>query len=178
MEDLASISNAFYCFLQLFPDMETKTEKAITVNSLVCLLKALEGQRTTVELRNENSVRGWIVHVDCHMNTRMENCVFTKLDGTRERFDNFFVLGKQIRFVHIPDKVDIISAIYGQLRKYNHKSEFGQQKKVVDHKKRKLLKKLARKSDKSSNDDSVVEATVSASFDSLTLQQPAENAST
>ena len=124
--------------------METKNEKAKVVNSLVCLLKALKGWRTTVELRNEHTVRGRITHVDCHMNTRMERCVFTRLNGSQEHFENFFVLGKNIRFVQIPDGVDMLSAICGQIKKYNTESGSGKQKKITDHTKRKLLKRLSR----------------------------------
>ena len=42
----------------------TGQEKFYSCNTLVCLLQALRGHRTTVELRNEAEVHGTIDNVD------------------------------------------------------------------------------------------------------------------
>ena len=124
--------------------MATLRERVVSINSLVCLLKAMQGWRTTIELRNENSVTGDVITVDFHMNTRMENCVFQKLDGSREQFDDFFVLGKNIRFVHIPDRMDIMRAVQAQVNAFNREMKRNRQPKRTDKKKRGLYEQLAR----------------------------------
>ncbi|XP_014669872.1 PREDICTED: U7 snRNA-associated Sm-like protein LSm10 [Priapulus caudatus] len=91
-------------------------EQAKSTNSLLCLLQALTTRVTTVELRNESSARGRIVNVDGFMNVQMGDVTFTTARGETRLFEYFYVQGKQVRFVHIPDNVDIIKAIEGQLR--------------------------------------------------------------
>ena len=129
-------------------EFETARDKALMINSLVCLLKAMEGWQTTIEFRNENSVRGTVVRVDAHMNADMEDCTFTTLDGTSTHFEQFFVQGKNIRFVHIPDEMNIMQAIFGQIGKFKKRLNERKVKTRVDHKKRKLLKKIAKAQEK------------------------------
>ena len=135
--------------------MDTLRERVSNVNSLVCLLKAMEGWTTTFELRNENSVTGSVVHVDFHMNTRLENCVFRKLDGTSERFDDMFVLGKNIRFVHIPDRMDIMRAVKSQVSKFNREMGLHRKSKRKDTKKRRFYRELAEKEGQDQTTDTV-----------------------
>ena len=47
--------------------MFTRREKLKCASSLVCLLQALAGQRTRLELRNEIEVTGTVVSVDSNM---------------------------------------------------------------------------------------------------------------
>lgn len=49
------------------PLMTTRTEQVKSCQSLVCLLQALSGTRTTIELRNEISIEGVVSSVDVHM---------------------------------------------------------------------------------------------------------------
>jgi len=84
-------------------------------NTLVCLLQALAGRKTTVELRNETAVEGKIVHVDGFMNTEMSGVVVTDRFGREQSFDRFHIHGKRIRFVHIPSDVNIGKAIEAQM---------------------------------------------------------------
>lgn len=79
-------------------------EKAVCTNSLICLLQALSGEITTVELRNESSATGLILGVDSSMNVFMSNVTYT--DERRQySLENFYIRGRNIRYVHIPDKV-------------------------------------------------------------------------
>ncbi|XP_037075754.1 U7 snRNA-associated Sm-like protein LSm10 [Pollicipes pollicipes] len=90
-------------------------EKFYSCNTLVCLLQGLKGYRTTVELRNEAEVFGTIASVDGFMNVTVEGATFTDPSGQRARFDAFFVHGRQIRYVQIPDEVSPLSVIQQQL---------------------------------------------------------------
>lgn len=91
-------------------------ERAITVKSLTCLLQAVVGNRTTIELRNETHVTGLIQHVDGYMNAEIVDAVLTTPSGAKYHFSNFFVQGRQIRFVQIPEHLDIVKAIENQIR--------------------------------------------------------------
>ena len=95
------------------------SEKFRSEQTLVCLLHACKGYKTTVDLRNESSIYGMIGHVDGFMNMKIMGATFTKVDGSVENFDEMFIQGNQIRFVHIPDEIDIRRAITEQLNVIN-----------------------------------------------------------
>ncbi|KAG7206838.1 hypothetical protein KM043_000742 [Ampulex compressa] len=83
---------------------------------LAILLKAVENERTTVDLRNEASIFGTVEQADAYMNIVMRDCVFTDPRGDSYDYDVFFVQARNIRYVHIPPKIRIIPAIQAQLR--------------------------------------------------------------
>lgn len=93
----------------------SQREKAKTYNSLIILLKGLETRVTTIDLRNECAVRGIVNTVDAEMNCQMSKVCFRSADGKEQRFDDFYVKGPNIRYVHIPDDMDILSTIKNQL---------------------------------------------------------------
>ncbi|KAK3083844.1 hypothetical protein FSP39_003977 [Pinctada imbricata] len=95
--------------------MTSEREKYLEKNTLICLLKALEGKETVIELRNENAVTGKIEHVDGFMNVSMSNVIFETYKGISREFESFFVQGQHIRYVHIPDEIDIRKAMEAQL---------------------------------------------------------------
>ncbi|XP_033741152.1 U7 snRNA-associated Sm-like protein LSm10 [Pecten maximus] len=91
--------------------MASDRERFKIRNSLICLLKAVEGKVTTVELRNESTVSGFVKHVDAYMNVTMTDVSFRNFKGKVSSFDHFFVQGVSIRFVQIPDEVDMRKAL-------------------------------------------------------------------
>lgn len=82
---------------------------------MLCLLKTVEGMKTTVEMRDEKVVTGLIKHVDGYMNITMEDVTFKSLKYEK-KFDKFFVNGKTIRYVHIPDEINMKSAMEMKLK--------------------------------------------------------------
>ena len=99
--------------------METPREKYFIANSMVCLLKAVEGMETTVELRDEKVVEGRIDSVDGFMNMNMTDVRLKfLLTGEEKKFDSFFINGKTIRYVHIPDEVDMKRSMDKVLKRY------------------------------------------------------------
>ena len=84
-------------------------------NTLVCLLRGIVGRRTVVELRNETSVTGRIESVDDCMNTTLSDATFKTMDGHETKFTLFYVQGKNIRYVQIPDQVNMLKTIKWQL---------------------------------------------------------------
>ncbi|KFO12228.1 U7 snRNA-associated Sm-like LSm10, partial [Balearica regulorum gibbericeps] len=76
-------------------------------NSLVILLQGLHGHVTTVDLRDESTATGRVTNVDAFMNMRLAEVTFTDRQGTASHLDELFVTGRNVRYVHIPDEVDI-----------------------------------------------------------------------
>uniref|UniRef100_A0A1X7VC31 Sm domain-containing protein n=1 Tax=Amphimedon queenslandica TaxID=400682 RepID=A0A1X7VC31_AMPQE len=85
--------------------MATSSKKQ-SLRTLLCFLQGLQNCKTTVELRNEITIKGTIVNVDDKMNTTISGAEYKYLDGTVMNCENLFIQGSQIRYVHIPDDID------------------------------------------------------------------------
>lgn len=84
-------------------------------NTLAGLLKSLVNQYTTIDLRNESYVSGKIISADGNMNVEMTDVVFCDPRGNEYILENFFVLCRNIRYVHIPKKFNSLELIEKQL---------------------------------------------------------------
>lgn len=102
-------------------------ERTIAENSLVVLLQGLQGQVTTVELRDESSVRGRVINVDAFMNIRLEDVYYRDRRGRLARLQDMFVTGRNVRYVHIPDHMDIMKTIQGQLARIHRVRNFARE---------------------------------------------------
>ncbi|KAG7235319.1 hypothetical protein INR49_002776 [Caranx melampygus] len=105
--------------------MHSLRERIIAENSLVVLLQGLQGEVTTVDLRNESTARGRIVNVDGFMNVRMEEVLYHDGRGQLTQLQDLFITGRNIRYVHIPDHKDITKTIQDQLAKIHRARYFG-----------------------------------------------------
>ncbi|XP_066594720.1 U7 snRNA-associated Sm-like protein LSm10 [Prorops nasuta] len=83
---------------------ESNREKYLFYNSLAILIRAVENERTTVDLRNEASVFGTVEQADAFMNIVMKDCVFIDPRGDVFNYEKFFIHARNIRFVHIPPR--------------------------------------------------------------------------
>ncbi|XP_069695314.1 U7 snRNA-associated Sm-like protein LSm10 [Periplaneta americana] len=117
----------------------SRKEKHFMYNGLVCLVQGLEGKYTTVDLRNESSVTGKIEQVDGFMNIVMTEAVFIDAREREYPFDSFFIHARNIRYVHIPDKIQIVPTIKSQLKKIGYRAKQPGQESTW--KGRKLLKR-------------------------------------
>ncbi|KAF2897753.1 hypothetical protein ILUMI_08416 [Ignelater luminosus] len=79
-----------------------RKERFFFFNNLVSVVKGLEGQYTTIDLRNEACLTGKIVNVDGYMNVELEDVILYDPRGSELPFDSFFVSSRLIRYVHIP----------------------------------------------------------------------------
>nr|UWI80192.1 U7 snRNA-associated Sm-like protein LSm10 [Trichoplusia ni]UWI80193.1 U7 snRNA-associated Sm-like protein LSm10 [Trichoplusia ni]UWI80194.1 U7 snRNA-associated Sm-like protein LSm10 [Trichoplusia ni]UWI80195.1 U7 snRNA-associated Sm-like protein LSm10 [Trichoplusia ni] len=104
----------------------TSKEKFNYHNTLLCLVQAMQGKNTTVDLRNDSYICGLVVAVDGYMNMTFENAVYCDPQGNEYHFDNLFIQSRNIRYVHIPETTSILSAI---------KREIGGSKKRIPDKK-------------------------------------------
>lgn len=100
-------------------------ERTIAENSLVILLQGLHGRVTTVDLRDESTATGRVTNVDAFMNVRLAEVTYTDRQGAVSHLDEFFVTGRNIRYVHIPDEVDIRTTIEQQLETIHRIRYFG-----------------------------------------------------
>ncbi|XP_066525804.1 U7 snRNA-associated Sm-like protein LSm10 [Hoplias malabaricus] len=101
-------------------------ERTIAENSLVILLQGLHGEVTTVELRDESSARGRVLNVDAFMNVRLEDVLYRDRRGRVSELADLFINGRNVRYVHIPDHMDITDTIQTQLDKIHHVRNFAE----------------------------------------------------
>lgn len=102
-------------------------ERTIAENSMVVLLQGLQGEVTTVDLKNESTARGRVVNVDAFMNIRLEDVLYRDRRGRLTQLQDLFVTGRNVRYVHIPDHVDIIKTIQSQLAKIHRVRNFARE---------------------------------------------------
>nr|CAD7410004.1 unnamed protein product [Timema cristinae]CAD7426769.1 unnamed protein product [Timema monikensis] len=82
-----------------------RRERYNLYNGMVCLIQALKGKFTMIDLRNECTVSGKIDEVDGFMNVTMTAAIFTDARGDHYPLESFYVQARNIRYVHIPDEV-------------------------------------------------------------------------
>ncbi|XP_034401032.1 U7 snRNA-associated Sm-like protein LSm10 [Cyclopterus lumpus] len=99
-------------------------ERTIAENSMVVLLQGLQGEVTTVDLRNESTARGRVVNVDAFMNVRLEDVLYRDRRGKLTKLQDLFITGRNVRYVHIPDHVDIMKTMQSQLAKIHRVRNF------------------------------------------------------
>ncbi|KAF6719936.1 U7 snRNA-associated Sm-like protein LSm10 [Oryzias melastigma] len=99
-------------------------ERTIAENSMVVLLQGLQGEVTTVDLRDESSARGLVLNVDAFMNIRLKDVLFRDRRGQSTQLQDLFITGRNVRYVHIPDHVDIMKTIETQLAKIHRVRNF------------------------------------------------------
>ena len=105
-------------------------EKELGCNTLIGIVRACEGKRIQIDLRNELHIYGKVEHVFGDMNVGLSNAyimtpAFKSDTGSGEehscvapkaKFYNEITLrGRNIRFVHIPDDIDMIVALQKQI---------------------------------------------------------------
>ncbi|KAL4228310.1 LSM domain [Mactra antiquata] len=121
--------------------MDTARERYYVMNTMLCLIKALEGKKTTIELRDEKQVTGKIVNVDGYMNVSMKRVQWKSLTN-QKLFDSFFVHGRMIRYVHIPDEIDIKQSMNQVLTAMSGRQQAseGVQREIKDQAWKKMLR--------------------------------------
>lgn len=102
-------------------------ERRIAENSMVVLLQGLQGEVTTVDLKNESTARGRVVNVDAFMNIRLEDVLYRDRRGQVTQLQDLFITGRNVRYVHIPDHMDIMKTIQSQLAKIHRVRNFARE---------------------------------------------------
>ncbi|KAM3596983.1 uncharacterized protein V6R79_023990 [Siganus canaliculatus] len=102
-------------------------ERTIAENSMVVLLQGLQGEVTTVDLKDESTARGRVVNVDAFMNLRLADVLYRDRRGRLTQLQDLFITGRNIRYVHIPDHIDIMKTIQSQLTKIHRVRNFARE---------------------------------------------------
>ena len=88
-----------------------KKEKAVLTNQLTGLIKGLEGIRIMVDLRNEHTLVGTVLHVDGYMNIDFVDvfyyCDLVYQPQKSTYFEKFLLKNRQIRYVHLPKDLHV-----------------------------------------------------------------------
>ena len=100
-------------------------ERAIACKTLVSFLQSLEGERVTIEARDDSRITGHLLHVDAFMNCNLTDVLIRRPiaydlsfeDSTcvQERLDHLFVKGTRIRYVTFDETIRPIERIQGIL---------------------------------------------------------------
>ncbi|CAH0699037.1 unnamed protein product [Spodoptera exigua] len=93
----------------------TAKEKFKFHNTLLCLVQAMQGKNITVDLRNDSCICGRVASVDGFMNITFGNAVYCDPQGNEYQFDDLFLQGRNIRYVHIPETDSILSTIQKEI---------------------------------------------------------------
>ncbi|GFR60065.1 U7 snRNA-associated Sm-like protein LSm10 [Elysia marginata] len=118
-------------------------------NTMVCLLKAIEGTRVRVEIRNGVKIEGLLVVADASMSLEMTDVTLTPIKGAPVKYGRFYVRGRQIRYVVIPDEVDMLQAMDWQINKFKYqKSKEMRQQKDIFERRQKIRERNAAKLEK------------------------------
>ncbi|XP_037048593.1 U7 snRNA-associated Sm-like protein LSm10 [Bradysia coprophila] len=89
----------------------SRLENYLQYNTLTIVPHILRNTNTILDLRNETSVAGTIFDVDGYMNITMTNAVFVDQRNNQHSFESYFVPARTIRYIHIPESMNIQSAI-------------------------------------------------------------------
>jgi len=94
--------------------MSAAQEKFLLSTNLSGLLAACVGEIITVELRNEAYVTGKLLQSDGFMSCTLENARLVDPAGATTNFDSFFVHCRLIRYVQLPETMDIGTTVEKQ----------------------------------------------------------------
>lgn len=79
--------------------------------TLLCVIKALQGLHILVELQNDVYIRGVLDDCDDAMNVTIKDASMEDVEGNEKKLPLIFIRGSNIRFVHIPDSVNVSDAV-------------------------------------------------------------------
>lgn len=79
--------------------------------TLGVLLLALEGYEVVLELKTDVTVLGVVDEADAGMSCTLTSAQLTHPDGRVETMDQIYVSGRSVRYVHIPDSVNIVHVL-------------------------------------------------------------------
>ncbi|KFB40834.1 hypothetical protein ZHAS_00008354 [Anopheles sinensis] len=99
-----------------------RKERFFSLNHLTGLVQCLINQNVLIDLQNETSVAGTITDVDGYMNISMKTVVYIDQLGQQFPMDNFMILPKYIRYVHIPKEISVKPAFEEHIKRMTQSS--------------------------------------------------------
>ncbi|GAB5370395.1 hypothetical protein AAMO2058_001489200 [Amorphochlora amoebiformis] len=101
--------------VNLLTHRRCKTRKQGT---LLCFIQGLVGNRVRIELRNDSIIKGRLVSVDELMGCKMVKASMRRQGFPTKQYEDLYIPGRQILYVHIPDDVDISRTLDQQFNRY------------------------------------------------------------
>ncbi|KAM9994055.1 hypothetical protein ACTFIZ_012014 [Dictyostelium cf. discoideum] len=82
--------------------------------SLLCVFTALRGTQITIQLRSNCEIYGTITNVDAYLNIELSDATLTNRYNNKrdEHVQEILIQSRNIRFIQIPDKIDLNSLLY------------------------------------------------------------------
>ncbi|KAM9994766.1 hypothetical protein ACTFIY_000956 [Dictyostelium cf. discoideum] len=82
--------------------------------SLLCVFTALRGTQITIQLRSNCEIYGTITNVDAYLNIELSDAKLTNRYKNKrdEHVQEILIQSRNIRFIQIPDKIDLNSLLY------------------------------------------------------------------
>ncbi len=95
-------------------------DKSYSCNTLIGIVKACEGKRIQIDLRNESHICGLVDSVFADMNVVMTDAYLIlpskkSAQSNSKHYAQITIRGRNIRFVHVPDDVDMITALQNEI---------------------------------------------------------------
>mmetsp|Transcript_17896 Transcript_17896/g.22582 ORF Transcript_17896/g.22582 Transcript_17896/m.22582 type:complete len:121 (+) Transcript_17896:104-466(+) len=110
--------------------METAQKEGVSSNteekipffqrSLAFFLESMSGYRVVIELKNDSEVTGSIENCDNDMNLTLQNVRCVNTQGKVQKHSLMFVQGSMIRYVHIPDHVNVAHQVRRHVKRLDH----------------------------------------------------------
>jgi len=79
--------------------------------SLACAIQALVGTELLLELRNDTCIRGLLDDCDDAINVIIKDSLIEDVQGVQKKLPLIFVRGSHIRFIHIPQSINMSQAV-------------------------------------------------------------------
>eukprot|EP01132_Coremiostelium_polycephalum_P003678 gene3678-4581_t len=84
--------------------------------SLGCVFSALKGSQINIQLRSNIEIWGTIENVDKNMNIELSNAILkhnrSNKSGVDEKYELILIQSRNIRYIQIPDKIDLNSLLF------------------------------------------------------------------
>lgn len=78
---------------------------------MACAIQALVGTELLLELRNDTCIRGLLDDCDDAINVIIKDSLIEDVQGVEKKLPLIFVRGSHIRFIHIPQSLNISQAV-------------------------------------------------------------------
>ena len=75
----------------------------MSISAPIKLLYEAENNVVTVEIKNGEVFRGYLMEASDSMNVRLDDVNLTSKDGKKSHLEQVYLRGSQIRFIIIPD---------------------------------------------------------------------------
>ena len=100
-----------------FSPQTRKRKEPRIERSLSIILKSLQGQKLSLELKNDHEVTGILDEVDDEMNMALSSALVTTLESSNIHTEVLNIKGTEVRYVHLHRSLDVDRQTQEYMRK-------------------------------------------------------------